>query len=93
MPDSHMIAALVLLVTVTAGLIRIFIGTGRVEWLLALQLLGTSAVAVVLLLAHAMQMPGLRDLALLIGLLASILAVAFVRYIEIDSNQEQEDSE
>jgi len=88
--DSHLFAALILLATVTAGLVRIFIGSGRVEWLLALQLLGTSAVAVVLLLAHGMQMPGLRDLALLIGLLASILAVAFVRYSGIDSNQAQD---
>lgn len=90
MSDSHLFAALILLATVTAGLVRIFIGSGRVEWLLALQLLGTSAVAVVLLLAHGMQMPGLRDLALLIGLLASILAVAFVRYSGIDSNQTQD---
>jgi len=90
MSDSHLLAALILLASVTAGLIRIFIGTGRVEWLLALQLLGTSAVAVVLLLAHGMQMPGLRDLALLIGLLTSIMAVAFVRYGGIDANQEQD---
>ncbi len=90
MPDLHLLAALILLATVTVGLIRIFIGTGRVEWLLALQLLGTSAVAVVLLLAHGMQMPGLRDLALVIGLLVSILAVAFVRYGSIDSIQEQD---
>ena len=90
MSDSHLLAALILLASVTAGLIRIFIGTGRVEWLLAMQLLGTSAVAVVLLLAHGMQMPGLRDLALLIGLLASIMAVAFVRYGGIDANQERD---
>ena len=90
MSDSHLLAALILLASVTAGLIRIFIGTGRVEWLLALQLLGTSAVAVVLLLAHGMQMPGLRDLALLIGLLTSIMAVAFVRYGGIDASQEQD---
>lgn len=90
MPDLHLLAALILLATVTVGLIKIFNGTGRVEWLLALQLLGTSAVAVVLLLAHGMQMPGLRDLALLIGLLVSILAVAFVRYVSIDSIQEQD---
>ena len=90
MSDIHLRAAWRRVATVTAGLVRIFIGTGRVEWLLALQLLGSSAVAVVLLLAHGMQMPGLRDLALLIGLLTSIMAVAFVRYGGIDSNQEQD---
>jgi multicomponent Na+:H+ antiporter subunit F len=93
MPALYIIAALILLATVTAGLVRIFISPGRVEWILALQLLGSSAVAVVLLLAQGMQMPGLINLALLIGLLTSILAVAFVRYSRIGSTQEQTEND
>lgn len=80
MVDMHVLAALILLATVTAGLVRIFTREGRVERLLALQLFGTTAVAIVLLLAEAVDLPGLRDLALVFGLLASIFSVAFVRY-------------
>jgi len=86
--DLHLLAALVLLATVTLGLIRVFIGTGRVERLLALQLLGTTAVAIVLLLAEGLELAGLRDLALVLGLLAATVAVAFVRYGGLHSRKE-----
>ena len=86
MANMYLLAALVLLSTVTAGLVRVFMMTSRVEWLLALQLLGTTAIAVVLLLAQGLELPGLRNLALVLGLLASTVAVAFVRYGYIDSD-------
>ncbi len=89
MADPHLLAALVLLVTVTVGLVRVLLSTGRVERLLALQLLGTTAVAVVLLLAQGLMLPGLRDLALVLGLLASTVAVAFVRYGGLVSRKEE----
>ena len=85
MDDLHLVAALVLLATVTIGLIWVFTGTGHVERLLALQLFGTTTVAVVLLLAQGLELPGLRDLALVLGLLAATVAVAFVRYGGLDS--------
>jgi len=85
MGEPHLFAATVLLATVTVGLVRVLLGTGRVEGLLALQLLGTTAVAVVLLLAQGLELSGLRDLALVLGLLASTVAVAFVRYGGLDS--------
>ena len=85
MDDPYLLAALVLLASVTAGLVRVMFGTGRVERLMALQLLGTTAVAVVLLLAQGLELPGLRDLALVLGLLACIMVVAFVRYGGLDS--------
>ena len=80
MNEPHLAAALILLVTVIIGVVRIFTGPRRVERLLALQLLGTTAVAIVLLLAHGLNQPGLRNIALVLGLLACIVAVAFVRY-------------
>ncbi len=89
MAEPHLLAALVLLVTVTVGLVRVLLSTGRVERLLALQLLGTTAVAVVLLLAQGLMLPGLRDLALVLGLLASTVAVAFVRYRGLVSGKEE----
>ena len=90
MNDMHVIAALVILATVTAGLIRIFIRTERVEKLLALQLLGTTSVAVVLLLSHGLKLPGLRDLALVLGLLAAIVAIAFVQYGGLGADKKKE---
>jgi len=66
----------------------VFMGAGRVERLLALQLLGTTAVAIVLLLSQGLELPGLRDLALVLGLLAATVAVAFVRYGGLDSGKE-----
>lgn len=80
MSDAYLLVALILLGTVTAGLVRIYSGESKVERLLVLQLFGTTAVAIVLLLAEGLQLPGLRDLALVFGLLASIVSVAFVRY-------------
>lgn len=80
MRDPYLITALILLATVTAGLLRLFVGTARVERLLALQLLGTTTVAIVLLLALGMQQPVLADVALVLGLLASTIAIAYVRY-------------
>ena len=91
MNDAHLLAAAVLLATVTAGLIRVMSGRGRIERLLALQLLGTTGVAVVLLLAEGMALPGLRDLALVLGLLAATVAVAFVRYDGHRSGNEEGD--
>ncbi len=79
MSEWYLTTALILLATVCLGLIRVLLGSSRVERLLALQLLGTTVVAVVLLLAHAFQQPGLYDLALVLGILAAIVTVAFVR--------------
>lgn len=92
MAEYYLIAATILLATVTAGLVRIFVFSGRVERLLALQLFGTTAVAIVLLLAEGLQMPGLSDLALVLGLLASTLSVAYARYGRFDSTDDSEDA-
>ena len=91
MGDIYMLVALILLATVTAGLVRIFTGEGKVERLLALQLFGTTAVAIVLLFAEGLNLPGLRDLALVLGLLAAIVAVAYVRYGSMNPVDEQKD--
>lgn len=79
MSAPHLSAALLLLLVMVAGLLRLFHGTGRTQRLLALQLFGTAAVAVVLLLAQGLGSQALRDLALVLALLAPVVAVAFVR--------------
>lgn len=91
MSDLYLLFALILLGTVSAGLFRIYTGEGKVERLLVLQLFGTTAVAIVLLLAEGLKLPGLRDLALVFGLLSSIFSIAFVRYGVMDQVNEQND--
>ena len=71
--------ALFLLLNLLAGLGRVHHGPGAADRMLAALLFGTTTVAVLLLLAEAMALPALRDVALLLVLLAAILAVAFTR--------------
>lgn len=47
--------------------------------MLAAQLFGTTAVAILLLLGQAFEHSALRDVALVFALLAAVTAVAFVR--------------
>lgn len=61
------------------GLIRVGLGPTRFDRMLAAQLLGTSLVATLILGAHVWDAPALRDVALLVALLASVAAVAMVK--------------
>jgi multicomponent Na+:H+ antiporter subunit F len=67
--------ALLLVLTVLAGMVRVARGPTFADRMLAALLFGTTGVAVLLLLGAE----GLRDVALLFSLLASISVVAFVR--------------
>ena len=68
-----------LLVTLAAGMWRILRGPSQADRMLAAQLFGTTAVAVLLVLAQAMEQPALRDVGLVFALLAAVTVVAFVR--------------
>ena len=71
--------ALVLLLTLGAGFWRALRGPTAADRMLAVQLFGTTAVAITLLLAEAFGTAALRDVALVFALLAAVTAVAFVR--------------
>ena len=71
--------ALFLLMTLVAGLWRVLHGPTPADRMLAAQLFGTTAVAILLLLAQALDRPHLRDVALVFALLATVTAVAFIR--------------
>lgn len=71
--------ASVLMLSVIAGLIRVERGPSPADRMLAAQLFGTTGVAILLLLAEAMEVPALRDVALVFALLAAMAAVAFVK--------------
>ncbi|MFO1050422.1 MAG: monovalent cation/H+ antiporter complex subunit F [Geminicoccaceae bacterium] len=70
-------AAAFVLLTVTAGLLRLLRGPGDADRIMAAQLLGTGAVAVLLLVATALRATAAVDVALVLALLAAFLAAAF----------------
>jgi multicomponent Na+:H+ antiporter subunit F len=73
--------AVFLLLNLAAGLWRVMRGPTAADRMLAAQLFGTTAVAVLLLLAEATGDVSLRDIALVFALLAAVAAVAFVQRV------------
>lgn len=69
--------SLFLLITLVGGLTRILRGPTRADRMLAAQLFGTAAVAILLLLAEVSGLAGVRDVALVLALLATISVVVF----------------
>ena len=72
-------AALLVLVTVLAGLVRVLRGPADADRIMAAQLLGTGGIAALLLAGVAMAMPALFDLALILAVLAAFASVAMAR--------------
>jgi multicomponent Na+:H+ antiporter subunit F len=70
-----------LLLTIVVGLGRVVLGPERVDRLLAIQLFGTAGTALLLVLAQWQGQPALRDVALLLGLLAAIASAALVQLL------------
>ncbi|MEL7560962.1 monovalent cation/H+ antiporter complex subunit F [Stutzerimonas chloritidismutans] len=70
-----------LLLTIMIGLGRVVLGPARVDRLLAVQLFGTTGTALLLVLAQWQQQPALRDVALLLGLLAAVASAALVQLL------------
>lgn len=79
MQSAYLLVALFLLLNLGAGLWRIARGPTAADRMLAAQLLGTTAVGILLLLAQANAVPAARDVALVLALLAAVTAVAFVQ--------------
>lgn len=80
-----------LLLTLVAGMWRILRGPSEADRMLAAQLFGTTAVAILLLLAEAMTQPALRDVSLVFALLAAVTIVAFVRRVWPSAAEESGD--
>lgn len=79
MADFLLLAALVVLLMVAGGLLRVLKGPARADRMMAAQLLGTGGIAVLLLLAAALGGEGAVDVALTLALLAAFASVAFVK--------------
>lgn len=91
MDKLYLFMALFLLLTLVAGLWRVLRGPTQADRMLAAQLFGTTTVACVLLLAQAFEQPSLRDVALVLALLAAVTAVAFVRRAWLNHEQGSSD--
>lgn len=79
METLFLILTLFLVLNLAAGMWRVLRGPTAADRMLAAQLFGTTAVAILLLLAEATSNAALRDVALVFALLAAVTAVAFVR--------------
>ncbi len=71
--------ALFLLGLLFAGMYRVLRGPRDADRMMAAQLFGTTAVAILLLLSVAFEAPAMIDVALVMALLAAIATIAFVR--------------
>jgi multicomponent Na+:H+ antiporter subunit F len=79
MAEFLIAAAGFVLAMVALGLLRILRGPADADRLMAAQLLGSGGVAALLLLATAMGVPAVVDVALLLALLAVFASIGFVR--------------
>ncbi|AGA31811.1 multiple resistance and pH regulation protein F [Thioalkalivibrio nitratireducens DSM 14787] len=83
--------AILLLLTLVLGLVRIWRGPTIADRMLAAQLFGTTGVGLLLVLAELQDDPALRDVALVLALLAVMAVLAFVaRVWRRDSEHDQD---
>lgn len=87
MEVAYLVVELILVLNILLGLVRIVQGPSAVDRVLALQLFGTTGVALLLIMAHRMEMPSLRNVALVFGLLATLAIVAFARLVGPDVDE------
>lgn len=78
MTAFYFAAALFILLSIAAGLIRILRGPGSSDRLMAAELIGSGGVAVLLLLSAAMAQTAIIDVALMLAILAVFASVGFV---------------
>ena len=81
MATFYLLAAAYLLLTVTAGLVRVAMGPSAGDRMLSAQLFGTSGVAILLLLGQAADAPAYWNVALVLALLAVVAVAAFVQRV------------
>jgi multicomponent Na+:H+ antiporter subunit F len=93
MPEFLLFAAVVVLASVSAGLLRILRGPNEADRMMAAQLLGTGGVAVVLLLGAAVRMPAAVDVAMTLALLAAFASAAFVKAVAEPDEGIREDND
>jgi len=73
--------ALALLVTGSAGIWRVLIGPNQADRMLGIQMLGTTGITLLLVLAQWLDQIIWRDVALVLALLAAVITAAFVQML------------
>ncbi len=71
--------AALLALSLTLGLVRVFIGPSLEDRMLSAQLVGTSGVGLVVLMGFLLELPSSIDVALVLALLAAVSVVALSR--------------
>lgn len=74
-----LVQIVLLLSSLMMGLTRVILGPTPFDRMLAAQLIGSTGVAILILLAEALAQPALLDVALVFALLAGVAAVTFVQ--------------
>jgi multicomponent Na+:H+ antiporter subunit F len=69
-----------LLAMLLAGMFRILRGPSDADRMMAAQLFGTQATAILLLIAIVFDVPAIVDVALVLALLAAVATIAFVSH-------------
>ena len=77
MSEILMTSAIVIMLSLLLGLIRVLIGPGTANRMMATLLIGTSGVGLLLVLSQILEQPALIDVALILALLAAVAAAAF----------------
>ena len=77
MTEFLAVAALVLVITLCGGLVRVALGPTPSDRLMAAQLMGTTGIATLLILAEVVHVPALVDVAVIFALLAAVTVAAF----------------
>ena len=79
MTDFYLILAIILFIALCGGMYPVLRGPTPADRMLAIQLFGTIAVAILVLIGEAMSDTAMADVALVFALLAAVTMVAFVR--------------
>ena len=79
MKPFYLSVVIALLLTLFAGLLRIWIGPSETDRMMVAQLFGSTGVATLLVLAQALDRPAVHDVALVFALLSVVATVTFVR--------------
>jgi multicomponent Na+:H+ antiporter subunit F len=72
-------AASILLLSLCGGMVRVIMGPSPSDRMMAAQLMGSTGIALLLVLAPVVLLPALVDVALIFALLAAVAVAAFTR--------------
>jgi len=82
-----------LLLSLALGLIRVVRGPGPANRIMAMQLFGTTGLALVLILGAAFESPAATDIAIVFALLATLAGSAFARCFRPPEEAGEDDPE